>query len=65
MDLEDHKLVCSRSTFVTLKEGEFNVTTVAEKVAESLNSEEIYILLDNKNQEIQDCQATQGVECVR
>lgn len=61
MDLEGGKLVPSRTTFVALKEGEYNVNAVAFKVAESLNcEEERFVLLDSKNQEIQDCPATQG-----
>ena len=54
-------MVHTRTTFVVLKEGECNIETVARKVAESLNcEEEAFILLDSRNQEIQDCPATQG-----
>ena len=61
VDLEGSRLVPSRITYVLLKEGDYNIDTVAAKVAESLNAEdETFVLLDNKNQEIQDCAATQG-----
>lgn len=61
MELEGAKLICTRSTYVVLKEGEYNVPSVCLKVAESLNcDDEPFVLLDSKNQEIQDCPATQG-----
>ena len=53
-------LTSSRSTFVNLADGDFDVSSVARKVAESLNTDEVFILLDSKNQEMTDCAVTQG-----
>ena len=61
MKFDNNKLTCCRSTFILLKEGDFNVPAACLKIAESLNCEdETFVLLDSKNQEIQDCPATQG-----
>ena len=60
VELEGRNIVPSRSTFVSLGEGEYNVPTVAAKVSESLNTNEEMVLIDSSNQEIQDCPATQG-----
>jgi hypothetical protein len=50
VDLEGEALVSNRSTFVSLSDGEFDVISVARKVAESVNRDE----------EMTDCPVTQG-----
>ena len=60
VELQGRELVVTSSTFVSLSNNDFNVSTVTMKVAESLNTDEEMILLDNQNLEIQDCLATQG-----
>ena len=56
------QIVERQTTFVTLKDNECNVTTIAQKVAESFNTadDEPYVLLDSRNQEIMDCRVTRG-----
>jgi len=61
VDLEQDKLVVSHSTYVLLGDGDFSVSSVAIKVQESVNSDESFVLLDSKNQEMTDCTVTEGL----
>jgi len=61
VDIEHDRLVASHSTYVMLGDGDFNVSSVATKVQESVNSEDSFVLLDSKNQEMTDCPVTQGL----
>jgi len=61
VDFEHDKLVASHSTYVLLGDGDLNVPSVALKVQESVNSDDSFVLLDSKNQEMADCPATQGL----
>ena len=63
MELQERELVVSSTIFVNLCENDFTVPKVAEKVAEILNTATSVTLMDNKNHELQDCPATQGIEC--
>ena len=63
MELQERELVVSSTIFVNLCETDFTVPRVAEKVAETLNTTVTVTLMDNKNHELQDCPATQGIQC--
>ena len=60
VELDGRDLITTRTTFVSLGTGDCNVPAVAAKVAESLDTTDVMVLLDNQNQEITDCPATQG-----
>jgi hypothetical protein len=61
VDISEGKLVDTMSTYVTLKDGEFNVVSVSAKVGEAVNDEETYVLMDSRHQELMDCPVTKGI----
>ena len=60
LENEDGELVVNRCTYVTLRDGDFSVAQVADKVADSLTSADTYVILDSRRQPINDCAATRG-----
>ena len=61
IESEDGELVVNRCTYVTLRDGDFSVAQVADKVADSLTSPDSYVILDSRRQPINDCAATRGI----
>lgn len=56
----DGDIVELQSVFVALKTGEFTVEAVALKVAEALNTNQTFVILDSGLKEIISCESTNG-----
>lgn len=61
VELMGSTLLPVQTVYLKLSEADANVTSVSSKVQEVLDSEEAFVIMDSKGQEIHDSSETQGI----